>query len=255
MKKILKFLIKLVPSKKKRKQLRCKYFPSRNLKNFEIKADTKCLIVAPHPDDEVIGCGGLLAKYKEHFDVVVLSSAGVAYNGLSAKERSDVRIIEFNQVMDYLGIKNHWIFETYGVPMFFEQIKQHIKSYLEILDFKKYDFIFLPYPYDSHPEHEYISKDLMKSLLKKNGYNPDTQIMFYEVWTPIEKPNFYEEIESVIEEKVKLINMYPSQVIDGWDYDRWTQGLNSYRSMYVRPHKYGEVYEAVNIQYYMNKKY
>lgn len=45
--------------------------------NFlEIEPNDKCLIIAPHADDESIGCGGILLKYPQNFEVVVLTDGG-----------------------------------------------------------------------------------------------------------------------------------------------------------------------------------
>ena len=33
----------------------------------------RILIVAPHPDDEAIGCGGILALYGDQCDVLILT--------------------------------------------------------------------------------------------------------------------------------------------------------------------------------------
>lgn len=36
---------------------------------LEIEPNDKCLIIAPHADDESIGCGGILLKYPQNFEV------------------------------------------------------------------------------------------------------------------------------------------------------------------------------------------
>ncbi|GHS94081.1 hypothetical protein FACS1894139_15960 [Planctomycetales bacterium] len=77
------------------------------------------------------------------------------------------------------------------------------------------------------------------------------KIVFYEVWTPLADHNFYFDISDLMADKLKLIRMYPSQIVDGWDYDRWARGLNEYRSMYVRPGKYAEVYAVRSLKHYL----
>lgn len=52
---------------------------------------TKRLIIAPHADDESLGCGGLIAKYPEQCTVVVLSDKG------------DGRLEEFQRARKVLG--------------------------------------------------------------------------------------------------------------------------------------------------------
>ena len=43
-----------------------------------------------------------------------MGASGIAYKGLSEKQRSDARIKEFSIVMNAVGIKKYWIFETLG---------------------------------------------------------------------------------------------------------------------------------------------
>lgn len=52
------------------------------------------LVVAPHCDDEVLGCGGLLAKYPEQCTVAVLARP------------DDVRLKEFHEARDILGYQD-----------------------------------------------------------------------------------------------------------------------------------------------------
>ena len=248
---MLRLFIGLIPFPKLRRRLRKRYAPTFRLRPFQVERDTKCLIVAPHPDDEVIGAGGVLSKYAKNFDVIVMSSAGVAYGELTAHERSNLRLQEFDKVMKYLGIKNHWIFETFGKPMFIDKINGYLNDYARVLDLEKYDFIFLPYPRDNHPEHRHITLRVMKKLMRMKKVKPSVQIMFYEVWTPIEKPNLWVDISDVIDEKKKLICMYKSQIVDGWDYDRWANGLALYRGMYVRPNHYAEVFQGLTLKEYL----
>lgn len=227
-----------------------------DLRNFKIEHDDKCLCICPHADDEIIGLGGLMILMPQNFDVLCLNSSGVAYNGLSAKERSDIRIKEFNSVMQAIGIKKYKIFEGYGQPPMFEQINAHIKDYNKAVNLKSYDYIFLPYINDSHPEHQYATKNIFPKMLNFTGIKNTAQVVMYEVWTPIENPNAVVDINSVIDEKLKILNLYKSQISDEYDYVYWTKALNQYRSMQAMSiaqiqTKYAEVFKIQPISTFL----
>lgn len=158
---------------------------------IKIQQNTRCLLVAPHPDDDMLGCGAFVIKYSGNFDCICMGSSGVAHSDgtLGAKKRSKIRINEFYNVMDKLGIKNRWIYETYGIPRMDKQMDAHFDEYCKVLDTTKYDYIFLPHPKDGHHEHRYITNKLFKKILKKNGINENCKIVFYEVWRNMKNPN------------------------------------------------------------------
>lgn len=58
---------------------------------------TKRLIIAPHADDESLGCGGMLAKYPDECHVAVLS------------DKNDGRLAEFDRAKKVLGYPEHTI--------------------------------------------------------------------------------------------------------------------------------------------------
>lgn len=213
---------------------------------------TRCLLVHPHPDDEIIGCGGVLATYAAQFDTLCLSSSGVSWDLENAKYCSDTRIREFHTVMDALGIARRSIFTTYGQPPFLDQIKQHMPDYLAAVDFGQYDYIFLPQPHDTHPEHRYITRVLMPQLFKKSRPKKNVKIVFYEVWGTLEQPNFFFPMqEALLQRKLELLRLYASQIDDTWNYPRWVAALNTYRSMQATPHPYAEAYFMTGLKEYL----
>jgi LmbE family N-acetylglucosaminyl deacetylase len=207
---------------------------------LEINENTKCLMVCPHPDDEMLGAGAVMLKYSNNFDCLCMGSSGVATPEIGAKERAYVRIKEFNEIMDTIGVKNHWIFLTYGVPRFDRQMDLHFEEYCNALtSLKDYDYIFLPHPRDGHHEHRYITNKLFKRIAKKIGFSDKTKIVFYEVWEDMNHPNVFIDAsgmgkiyakdgsgkkyqkpyskllgttdESLLELKYRITNMYESQ--------------------------------------------
>lgn len=165
---------------------------------LEINKDTKCLMVCPHPDDEMLGAGALMIKYSNNFDCICMCSSGLA-NGKGiewAKQNSQTRINEFHKVMDTVGIKNRWIFDIYGNPRFDKEMDALFEDYCNLLELSKYDYIFLPHPKDGHHEHRYITNKLFKRIAKKVGINPDSKIVFYEVWSDMKNPNVFFDTSS-----------------------------------------------------------
>lgn len=75
-------------------------------------SEQRLLIVAPHPDDEVIGCGGLINRVKrEHGEVFVQFMTVGDTVDFSAAGRSTVgeRTHEIKQVAEYLGFDDYHI--------------------------------------------------------------------------------------------------------------------------------------------------
>lgn len=64
----------------------------------------KILVIVAHPDDEILGCGGLIQKFrKEGFIIKVhcLTSRGLGH------EKDEARVRSFIQAMDFLQIPLH----------------------------------------------------------------------------------------------------------------------------------------------------
>lgn len=246
-----KFLINLIPCKKLRHKLRKKYCGAREI---AINADTRCLFVAPHPDDEMIGGGGILCLYPNNFDVIVMGSSGTDYKERKAADHSQMRIEEYNNVMAALGIKKHYIFPTIGIRGI-EQMETYFAQYSEILNTKEYDYIFLPVPHDRHPDHNYITNNLFKRILRKNGYKKDLKIVFYEVWSLIPNPNVFVDVSSVIDRKTEILRLYKSAHVL-FQYADITKGLNRYRGTQANlPTGYAEGFYVETVHNYLSKNY
>ncbi len=256
---LIRLLSLFIPSKKQRRNvrdyLRARFSVNSNrnpmlikkypcFPNALIKKNHRCLIVAPHPDDECIGCGGIISKYASNIDVLIVNSSGVARNKkeLNAEHMADIRIKEFNQCMDKAKIKNRWIFRIFGTPPMFEQIEAHFDDYLKTINFKSYDRIFMPHVSDGHKEHRYVSACLLPRLLQKSGFKKSALAVFYEVWSPVDSPNYFEDISAVVKNKAKLLNIYKSQ--GGSNYAKRILGLNQYRGLTTK-YEYAEAFRVV----------
>ena len=80
-------------------------------KPLQVKPTDKILILAPHADDESIGCGGLLLTYLEQCEVVCITNCKTGNPNVSEKEAIAERKNEFKNAMNSLKIKYHSIVE------------------------------------------------------------------------------------------------------------------------------------------------
>lgn len=99
----------------------------------------KRMIVAPHCDDEVLGCGGLLAKYPDECVVVFVTKP------------SAVRLKESQDARECLGYKQAaWLSLPDGDVEFHG--KQLVGKFDRLLRELQPDELYLPYP-DLHQDH------------------------------------------------------------------------------------------------------
>lgn len=170
----------------------------------------RCLVLAPHPDDESIGCGGIMALNNKNFKVICLTHGN---DGRKDEFKNAMKVLNVeNEILD---IKDKHIIDDYDT--------------FKTIDFKGYNYIFVPYIYDQHNDHKAISLHLNK-YLKENKLSEDLKIVFYEVWSTMNMPNAFVNISNVVDKKREAINCHISQVSEK-DYTTKILGLNSYRGM------------------------
>jgi LmbE family N-acetylglucosaminyl deacetylase len=203
------------------------------MKNLFFSKSARILVLAPHPDDESIGCGGLLLKYPSQCDVIILTDG--RYGGPSGQEKDTIttRKKELEKAMTYadvkkigfLGIEDGKLSENF--------------SKCAGLNLSGYDAIFCPSPNESHPDHACVFEFLLK-------LNLQARIFGYEVWSPLYAPSHYLNISDVVEEKKKLISFHESQ-ISQVDYASKAIGLNCFRGLLPYPAiPYAEAYQEMN---------
>lgn len=156
------------------------YYNSLELEVKEIKDIRKCLVLAPHVDDETIGLGGLLAGKPAgaSFDLLYGTDSGASNSGLSRAETSRVRFLEAEQLAKDLDVeivsKMHELRnEEQDWPfVVFEQ------TLTKLLTENDYDAIFTVSMVDAHHEHQRLTSFLGR-FLKDFAYDGD--IYLYEV--------------------------------------------------------------------------
>ena len=186
---------------------------------IELSDNEKILVVAPHPDDESIGCGGLLNKFRGQCDVLLVT------NGHLNKSENK-QIIEIRQEEFESAIKTSKVNEVFYLQIFAQEIPKCFDRFLSI-DYSKYKYIFVPNRFEIVQDHVDVYSSIKKALKKKNI---KTNLLEYEVWTTIRFPNVYLDITDVIELKKAAIEQHKSQTSE-LDFVKFITGLNAYRGL------------------------
>ena len=197
---------------------------------WQIQPEDRILVLAPHPDDDTVGCGGLLAMYPEQCDAICLTDGRYGDLGLNPFDVINIRKAEFENVMKNTGIKS---FQMLGIE------DSKLSEAKLTLDLEKYTHILIPSPKDIHADHRAVW-DLLKKQYPKHCY----KVVFYELISLLSNPTHLLDISGVMYKKQENMGMYYSQMKFINYIDR-ISALNRHRGMLLYC-DYAEAYEFVN---------
>ena len=172
------------------------------------------MVIAPHADDEVLGCGGyLLHQVKEGARVVVVLGT---IGGINERQNFEMRLAEATQVNKQLGSELFYLFKNKDamldtVPSL--EITAKLDQYIEQY---RPDEIFINYR-SRHQDHIKMYDCAMASMRLKEGYMPKLIALYEYPFVSdgldiVRGGKIYHDITDNIDEKVALFNLYASQV-------------------------------------------
>ncbi len=215
--------------------------------DIEIRGTDKILIVAPHADDESIGCGGFLALYGSQCDLMLITDGRKGYTIEKYADESrlvKIRENEFTNAAKIAHVQN----------VIFLRIKDGTtcksKKVIYTQDITKYDYIFVPNRYESHADHRALLPIFRKM---KKVQQAKAMLMEYEVWTPLRHPTWFLDISFVIGIKEKMIAQHESQLAD-INYIEKGKALSCYRgafnnTQYTEAFAYAEFFGIKKLVY------
>ena len=187
----------------------------------------KILIVVAHPDDETLGCGGLIIKSIKNKCKIYIQVLG---EGVSARFKKghedsdeslfarDIREKEFYKCLKFLKVKNFEIyknhctkFDKYPLSDFVKIIENRITKF-------KPDIIVTHNPFDTNIDHK-ITYDAVNIACRPSNKFKVKKILSFEVPCSTHlsiknnfKPNFYLDISNEFNQKLKAIKFYKNEL-------------------------------------------
>ena len=189
----------------------------------------RVFVLAPHPDDESIGCGGSLALHVLAGDpvkVVFLTNGakGDSFGKMAKRTYVELRQNEAAKACACLGVTDleFWSYED----RFLAGSRGALLRMIDLLEDYRPDLVYAPSPLEFHPDHRAACSLLCDAI---RSCQPNFEVAFYEIGQPL-RVNLLVDITRVLESKVQAMNTYESQLKE-MPYGDISTALNRYRSM------------------------
>lgn len=202
----------------------------------------RVLVLAPHADDETLGCGGVLIRHREQGDPVKVvfvtdGAAGDPAGYYVGQDYPELRRREARRAAAILGV-DELVFWGYPDGRLAEA--RDLAERLAVLfEADRPDIIYRPSTREIHPDHWALGTAVEEW---RRHYRPVVGDFCYEVWATVQ-PSHVIDISAAWERKRQAIEQYQSQLRYN-DYIHMIGGLNAYRTIALSSARYTEAFES-----------
>jgi LmbE family N-acetylglucosaminyl deacetylase len=185
----------------------------------------KILIIGAHPDDEILGCGGTIARLVKEGNIaysVILGEGITSRYNKREVQKSNNELNELNNQMykanKIIGIKKVYKFEFPDNRFDTIPLLDIIKTIEKIKNDIRPDIIFTHYKDDLNIDHK-ITYEAVLTATRPMKNEPVKTIYSFEVPSSTEwkyplnfSPNVFFDISKTIKEKLNALSVYQSEI-------------------------------------------
>ncbi|MDY0362212.1 MAG: PIG-L family deacetylase [Desulforegulaceae bacterium] len=196
----------------------------------------RVLFISVHPDDETLGCGGTILKHRKNNDeiywlIITGVSAGLGYSD----EFIDRRRKEILQVSGAYGFKDVINLDFPAARLNNVDFSLLLDKISEAVQAVKPHSVYTINRTDIHTDHQIAAKAVMSSLKSFRAPFVKRVLMYEcisetEIAFPLPEnlfiPNSYSDITEFIDEKIKIMKIYSSEVQEA-PYPRSIENIKS----------------------------
>jgi LmbE family N-acetylglucosaminyl deacetylase len=191
--------------------------------------DSPVLVVAPHFDDETIGCGGTILRHRAAgAKVAVLYLTDGTFGNRELKHDPSLTAIRKGEARRAAELLGGLELRFLDLPdrglkpdgAMVDAVAGHVREI-------KPAVVYLPSIFDTHPDHVAACHATSAAAAR---VAPHAVLREYEVWAPL-VPNRLADVSDVLETKLAALRCFASQ-LDDLDYVAVARGLAMYRSLY-----------------------
>jgi len=183
----------------------------------------RILVIAPHPDDETLGCGGSLLKHKANGDSLSWLIATRGHEPQWAAELLERKEQEIANVAAAYGFENTFRLNFPTIKLDTIPLDEIIVAIRDAVTDSKPDVVYLNHFGDVHSDHRVVFEATM-SVLKPfySGKHGVKKILSYEVLSSTDAapmnparafvPNLFSDVTDFWEKKLEIMALYESEL-------------------------------------------
>lgn len=182
----------------------------------------KVLFVAPHPDDETLGCGGTILRHKaEGDDVCWLIVTDISEEMGFSSEKVSLRDKEIKTVAGLYSFDSLYNLGFPTTRLDGLSMSELIESIGSIFRQIQPEIVYLPYRGDVHTDHKVVF-DAAVSCTKWFRYGFIKRVLAYETLSETDfginpesngfRPNVFVNITSYLDKKLEIMKTYESEL-------------------------------------------
>jgi LmbE family N-acetylglucosaminyl deacetylase len=180
------------------------------------------LIIAAHPDDEVLGCGGTIAKHIATDDIVhiIFMTNGVNARDNGSDKDTIIRSSALNQAMTALGVTGYQSFDFPDNKMDSVPLLSIIKTIEKAIFEYQPNIVYTHFAHDLNIDHQITHKAVMTACrpVKESSVK---KILSFEVLSSTEWnspsqqtfiPHYIVDISDFWEQKLEALKCYQNEM-------------------------------------------
>jgi N-acetylglucosamine malate deacetylase 1 len=187
----------------------------------------KILVVAAHPDDEILGCGGTIAKYIKQGAKVktIILTKGISsrYEKITNKVKNIQSKLHKSSILanKAIGVKKISYYDLSDNEFDNKSLLSLVKILEKEIKKFKPNKIFTHFINDLNIDHQYTAKAVVTAA-RPEYQNSVSEIIFFEVNSSTDyqinsngmqfEPNFFVDISKTLKNKKNALNFYKSEM-------------------------------------------
>lgn len=206
---------------------------------------TTVLVLAPHPDDAELGCGGTIARLTAEGTRVCCATFSLCEDSLPPGWEKDVREREARKAIDEIGIaQRDLLVYRYPVRRLASYRQEILDDLVRLNDELSPDLVLMHSPDDLHQDHSTVAHEGLRAF-------KGTTIYAYEMpWNNIafRTTAFVALGDDDVERKVCALSHYESQRDRPYMHEEFVRGLARTRGATIGV-RYAEAYDVIRTVY------